>query len=108
MAYAGERRILDADSHLMELPGFLDEHMEPEMRDGRAGRDMAGSGSPPDEAADRARARRDAPAKAAKAEERLLIDKGWLAMGAFDRDERSRVLDLLGFEGQLVFPTFAA
>ena len=24
MAYAGQRRILDADSHLMELPDFLD------------------------------------------------------------------------------------
>jgi len=28
-------------------------------------------------------------------------------MGGFDREERSRVLDLLGFEGQLVFATFA-
>jgi predicted TIM-barrel fold metal-dependent hydrolase len=35
-------------------------------------------------------------------------DKGWLAMGAFDPVERSRVLDLLGFGGQLVFATFAS
>ena len=34
-------------------------------------------------------------------------DKGWFAMGGFDPTERSRVLDLLGFEGQLVFATFA-
>ena len=34
-------------------------------------------------------------------------DKGWHAMGAFDPTERSRVLDLLGVEGQLVFATFA-
>jgi len=108
MAYAGDRRILDADSHLMELPGFLDDHIEPELRDRLRGRDMAGFGSLLDEAVDRAQARRADPTKAAKAEERLLTDKGWLAMGAFDRDERSRVLDLLGFEGQLVFPTFAA
>lgn len=108
MAYAGERRILDADSHLMELPGFLDDHIEPELRDRLRGRDMAGFGSLLDEAVDRARARRADPTKAARAEERLLTDKGWLAMGAFDRDERSRVLDLLGFQGQLVFPTFAA
>jgi predicted TIM-barrel fold metal-dependent hydrolase len=108
MAYAGERRILDADSHLMELPGFLDDHIEPELRDRLRGRDMAAFGSLLDEAVDRARARQADPAKAAKAEERLLTDKGWLAMGAFDRDERSRVLDLLGFQGQLVFPTFAA
>ena len=41
------------------------------------------------------------------AEDRLLRDKGWHAMGAFDPAERSRVLDLLGVEGQLVFATFA-
>ena len=34
-------------------------------------------------------------------------DKGWNAMGAFDPAERSHVLDLFGFEGQLVFATFA-
>jgi predicted TIM-barrel fold metal-dependent hydrolase len=44
---------------------------------------------------------------AALAEERLLDDKGWMAMGGFDPSERSRALDLLGFDGQLVFATFA-
>jgi uncharacterized protein len=44
---------------------------------------------------------------AARAEERLMQDKGWMAMGGFDPAERSRVLDLLGFDGQLVFATFA-
>jgi predicted TIM-barrel fold metal-dependent hydrolase len=34
--------------------------------------------------------------------------KGWHALGAFDPAERSRALDLLGFERQLVFSTFAA
>jgi predicted TIM-barrel fold metal-dependent hydrolase len=36
-----------------------------------------------------------------------MTDKGWMAMGGFDPAERSRVLDLLGFDGQLVFATFA-
>jgi len=45
--------------------------------------------------------------QAAEAEERLLRDKGWYAMGAFDAKERRRVLDLFGFGGQLVFATFA-
>ena len=31
-------------------------------------------------------------------------DKGWFAMGGFETTERSRVLDLLGFDGQLVLP----
>jgi len=47
------------------------------------------------------------PAKAAEAEKRLLVDKGWYAMGAFDPAERSHVLDLFGFQAQLVFATFA-
>ena len=34
--------------------------------------------------------------------------KGWHALGAFDPAERSRALDLLGFDAQLVFSTFAA
>ena len=31
MSYADGRAILDADSHLMELPGFLEPFMEPDM-----------------------------------------------------------------------------
>ena len=30
MTYAGERVILDADSHVMELADFLDGHIDPE------------------------------------------------------------------------------
>ena len=33
MSYAGGRPTLDADSHLMELPGFLDPFIEDSMRD---------------------------------------------------------------------------
>ena len=33
MTYAGDRRILDADSHLMELPDFLTRHASGAMRD---------------------------------------------------------------------------
>ena len=57
---------------------------------------------------EKAEERRVDPAKAAVAEERLWIDKGWSAMGAFDAEERSRVLDLMGYQGQLVFATFAS
>jgi predicted TIM-barrel fold metal-dependent hydrolase len=108
MGYAGNRRILDADSHLMELPGFLDPYIEPELVERLRGWEMEGLAPLLDQAVARAEARRTDATKAARAEERLLIDKGWMALGAFDGQERSRVLDLLGFEGQLVFPTFAA
>ena len=33
MTYAGERTIFDADSHVMELADFLDEFIEPDVRD---------------------------------------------------------------------------
>ena len=107
MTYAGQRTILDADSHVMELPGFLDDFIEPAQR-GRLNRDgLRGRTAMIDNAVAEARARCVYPERAARARERLLLDKGWHAMGAFDPLERSSVLDLLGFDGQLVFATFA-
>jgi predicted TIM-barrel fold metal-dependent hydrolase len=107
MSYAGGRPTLDADSHLMELPGFLDPYIEEPMRarlERRAFDKVAAVLDAATSAADR-RAR-DADARDA-GEQRLLLDKGWSAMGAFDPAERSRVLDLLGVDAQLVFATFA-
>jgi uncharacterized protein len=107
MTYARGRPMLDADSHLMELPGFLDPFIEDTMRDRLRGRSMARL-APVLDAATAAADRRRADAGArAEAQDRLLRDKGWHAMGAFDPAERSHVVDLLGFDGQLVFATFA-
>ena len=33
MTYADGRRLYDADSHIMELPGFLQAHAEPGARE---------------------------------------------------------------------------
>jgi predicted TIM-barrel fold metal-dependent hydrolase len=107
MTYAGGRPMLDADSHLMELPGFLDDHIEPEMLDRLKGRSMSRLRPVLDDAVARAKRRADDPSARTEAEERLLLDKGWHAMGAFDPAERSQALDLFGFEAQLVFATFA-
>ena len=107
MTYAQGRRILDADSHVMELADFLDPFIDEAQRGRLRRRGMEALKPVLEAAVGRADARRTDPAKAAKAEERLLQDKGWSAMGAFDASERSRVLDLFGFEGQLVFATFA-
>ncbi|HET6949364.1 MAG TPA: amidohydrolase family protein [Acidimicrobiales bacterium] len=107
MTYAGERTILDADSHVMELADFLDEFIDPEYRDRLRRKGMDALTPVLEQAMGNAGERRVDPAKAAEAEERLLQDKGWQAMGAFDPSERSRVLDLLGFDAQLVFATFA-
>src|SRR5437588_4139594 len=107
MAYAGQRTILDADSHVMELADFLDGFIDPAQRDRLRRKGMEALKPVLEGATARAADRRADPTKAAEAEEGLLLDKGWQAMGAFDPAERSRVLDLLGFEGQLVFATFA-
>ncbi len=105
--YVGDRRVLDADSHVMELENFLDEFIDPAFKDrlrdvssDRLTAVLADAVAKSEE--------RHSDAKAAKsAEGRLLQDKGWHAMGAFDPTERSHVLDLFGFDGQLVFATFA-
>jgi uncharacterized protein len=107
MTYAAGRPTLDADSHLMELPDFLDPFIEDAMRDRLRRRALSALEPVLDKATGAAERRRTDPAARAAAEERLLVDKGWAAMGAFDPAERSQVVDLFGFDGQLVFATFA-
>jgi predicted TIM-barrel fold metal-dependent hydrolase len=107
MTYAGRRTILDADSHVMELADFLDDFIEVGQRERLRRGGMDALKTVLDNATARAAARRSDHAVAAEAEDRLMVDKGWHAMGAFDPAERVRVLDLLGFEAQLVFATFA-
>ncbi|MGH9006896.1 MAG: amidohydrolase family protein [Acidimicrobiales bacterium] len=105
--YVGDRRVLDADSHVMELADFLDGFIDPDYRDRLRRRGMEALAPVLEKAVARAQERRGDAELTASAEQRLMEDKGWSAMGAFDRAERSRVLDLLGVEGQLVFATFA-
>lgn len=107
MTYAGNRAILDADSHVMELADFLDDFIDPDQKERLRRRGMDALRPVLEEASREAERRRSDTAVAARAEERLMQDKGWMAMGGFDPAERSRVLDLLGFDGQLVFATFA-
>ena len=108
MTYSGDRAILDADSHVMELADFLDDFIDDDHRGRLRRTTMEALKGRLDAAVANAEQRRTDPAKAAEATERLLADKGWSAMGAFDPEERSRVLDLLGFDAQLVFATFAS
>ena len=107
MSYAGGRPTLDADSHLMELPGFLDPFIEESMRPRLLTKALDRVAPALDAAAEAAARRGSDPAEREAAEQRLLLDKGWSAMGAFDPAERSHVVDLLGVDGQLVFATFA-
>jgi predicted TIM-barrel fold metal-dependent hydrolase len=91
----------------MELADFLDEFIEPDVRDRLRRQGLEAMRPVLEDAQYKAQRRRTDSAIAAQAEEHILDDKGWTAMGGFDPNERSRALDLLGFEGQLVFATFA-
>lgn len=110
MSYAGERLILDADSHLMELPDFLSAHADraslpllPTL-----GEITTGQFDPGDHVGK--------SGHAAEVVEQLVqlgdnITRGpkWHdALGAFSGPERTLALDLLGFKRQVVFSSFCA
>lgn len=99
MPYASGRVIHDADAHIMELPGFLSDHLEAKYR-GRVGDDVlfprregfhshlkeAHNGAPFDES-------------------QIMLAKNWAALGSSTRQDRPRSIDLLGFASQLMFTT---
>ncbi len=107
MPYAEGRTYYDADSHLMETRDWLVSYADPEMRERLAPLDLGTAGRLADRAVAHAADRQLNPQSAAQLEANLMTTKGWEALGAFDPAERSRALDLLGFERQLVFTTFA-
>ena len=106
MAFAYGRVINDADSHTMETDEWIYEFLDDRLREkfgmlykaDKSGRVVA--------MIDKAKSRAtDAAADAAAAENPIAGDKGWLAFGAFDAGERTRMLDQYGFVSQLVFTT---
>jgi uncharacterized protein len=112
MAYATGRTFLDADSHLMELPGFLRDHADPAMRDVIPPISF-GSGGRMQEALGRLEQRGGLHAEqvdqlVAMGDDLISGPKGYEALGGFNRHERSTALDLLGFHRQFVFSTFSA
>ncbi len=108
MTYAADRVLYDADSHIMELPTFLTDFADPHIRDALPPIDFgANSGLQRNLDTLVAQGGRHLEADVQKALEMgddiLRGPKGYDAPGAFNAEERSRVLDLLGFRKQLVF-----
>src|SRR6185503_9357403 len=93
MPYAEGRVIHDADAHIMEMPGFLAEHLEAKYRaqvtdmvlfprrDGFQSR-MAEAERAKGEAFD---------------EQQIMLAKNWSALGSWRPQDRPRSIDLLGF-----------
>ena len=112
MAYAEGRTYYDADSHIMELPDFLQQFADPAQR-GRmppitgvgGGRSALGL---EDAAKHRGHDEQRVAELVALGDQLIAGPKGYHALGAFDREERSQALDQLGFDRQLVFATFSA
>ncbi len=105
MTYSAGRTIFDADSHVMETREWLEPFMDADLKQKLRplyGREPGRI----DKLLDQAKARKgDAEAEAKAFENPIAGPKGWIAAGAFDPRERTRVLDLFGFSGQLVFGT---
>jgi hypothetical protein len=108
MPYAEGRVYYDADSHIMELEDWLAGYVEPELRERIGGLYLGAAGALAHDAVRQAGERSQDDATLADLEANLMDTKGWHALGAFDPVERSRALDLLGFDRQLVFTTFAS
>jgi uncharacterized protein len=109
MTYIGERVVFDADSHVMELPGWLERFADEATAEALRPLALGGAGALADRAVEEAASRHAAGIATLDTDPiALLQSKGWGAVGAFDSTERSFVLDQLGFAAQLVFPTFAA
>jgi uncharacterized protein len=102
MPYAEGRVYNDADSHIMETESWLASYADPKVRERIPPPDFARTGiMAKDVGTKRDWAKVDIEAN-------LMILKGWGAYGAYDPQERSKALDLLGFNKQLVFSSIAS
>src|SRR5271163_1201196 len=109
MPYASGRVIHDADAHIMEVPGFLTEHLEAKYR-----AQVTDAVLFPD---DRGRGLHRLRPEARKAgaddtadtvgfdESQIMVAKNWDALGSYARHDRPRSIHLLGFASQLMFTT---
>ena len=99
--------IFDADSHLMETPEWLGPFADESVRDQLAPLGFGGAGAGAAELMASLPELWQTHRTQEIGPEVLKGPKGWMAPGALDTDVRSRVLDALHIEAQLVFPTFA-
>jgi predicted TIM-barrel fold metal-dependent hydrolase len=113
MSYAQHRKIIDADSHVIELDDFLalaaSETDLPLLRNMSEQTELPVVQAGIDRGRELFEKRQNDPEVMAKFEASLLDNtkSGWTRLGAFDKKERSHTLDLFGYQLQWVLPTFA-
>ncbi|TFU05812.1 hydrolase [Polymorphobacter arshaanensis] len=111
MPYApADRLYYDADSHIMELPDFLKRYADPALRDAIPEVSYSASIVTDEEVAViMAQGGRHSPehvaAQVAMGDALIEKSKEIQGLGAFNRDDRTVAMDLLGFAKQLVFAT---
>jgi predicted TIM-barrel fold metal-dependent hydrolase len=106
MAYVEGRIVHDADTHIMEIPGFWDEFVEARFKPAIDAANLfwrhPGFGTKMLPAIEQ---RQNDPAWRAADAEQILLRKNWDALGSFRPEDRTAALDHLGFASQLVFTT---
>jgi predicted TIM-barrel fold metal-dependent hydrolase len=99
--------IFDADSHLMETADWLGRYADEAVRGRLAPLGLEGAGAGAAELMASLPELWEGHRHQEIGPEVIKGPKGWMAPGALDTGVRSRVLDALGIDAQLVFPTFA-
>lgn len=111
MTYApGDRPYYDADSHIMELPNFLIDYADADIRDRLRPVSYSASLVTDEEvelivANGNKHTIEHVEAQVALGDTLISHSKEIQALGAFDREDRSVAMDMLGFKKQLVFAT---
>ncbi|MBM3620563.1 MAG: amidohydrolase [Alphaproteobacteria bacterium] len=102
MPYATGRVIHDADAHIMETPGFLNDYLDARSRAIVTDTVLF----PRREGFHAAREKRAAEMGAEAFDDtQVMLRKNWDALGSYKKQDRPRSIDLLGFASQLMFTT---
>ncbi len=111
MTYAPDHRpFYDADSHIMELPDFLKAYADPKIREDMPKVSYSASLVTDEEVAvimDQGgkHSTRHVDEQIAMGDELIAHSKEIQALGAFNKQDRTVAMDMLGFKKQLVFAT---
>jgi predicted TIM-barrel fold metal-dependent hydrolase len=107
MPYATGRIYNDADAHVMEPVDWLASYADAKTRELLKPMDLSNAGKMNEHATASTGKFPASHWDEVDIENNLMFIKGWGALGAFDPAERTRALDLMGFNRQLVFTSLA-